>query len=404
MNRKKLLKSNRKGSIVGLTLIVLMVLLVMGVGMLSLGLRGRILALRSASEIAARCAADAGLTKALFEMNEKLKAKPWSDSSLPQAADEALPNCDAIFSYTTTGDSSNGFTIESIGSYGWAQKEVNSTLRLKSIFEYAIFAQGAIWLRQGTTVSRYNFGAGDEPLVVGTNSTTTGAVTMLSGVTVEGDVVVGAGGNPATVINSKKEANITGQTYAGAEMCTLPSITVPAALQALPSGGILSGPNTLTGPAKYDSINLGAGSKITINGPVSLYITGSINIGNTAQMVIVDANTNPNASLTMYVGGNLTTQNGAAINNLTKKPKKLQMYGLDSCTKINLMNAGVLYGVVYAPNADVHLYNSFEIYGSVVSKSFVQDVSSNFHYDGSLRNASVNDEFVRFVVKRWREE
>ena len=83
-------QSKRKGSVIVLMLLAVVVLSVMGVGLLSLGLRGRTIAIRNTSKIAARCAADAGLTKAVFEMNEKLKVKPWDGSTLPQATNETL--------------------------------------------------------------------------------------------------------------------------------------------------------------------------------------------------------------------------------------------------------------------------------------------------------------------------
>jgi choice-of-anchor A domain-containing protein len=104
------------------------------------------------------------------------------------------------------------------------------------------------------------------------------------------------------------------------------------------------------------------------------------------------------------VGGNILLDNGSAINNLTMDTHKLKIYGLDTCTKIDIKNSGTLYGAIYAPNADIHLYNSVEVYGSVVGKSFTQDVSANVHYDASLRKASINDVGVRFVVKNWHEE
>ncbi len=71
MNRGKLLQSKTKGSVMALVLIAIVILLVTGAGLLSLGLHSQILALRTASDIAARCAADAGLTKALYQMNQK---------------------------------------------------------------------------------------------------------------------------------------------------------------------------------------------------------------------------------------------------------------------------------------------------------------------------------------------
>jgi hypothetical protein len=51
MNRKKLLKSERKGTVMALMLVALMVLLLTGVGLLSMGLRSRIFALRTASDM-----------------------------------------------------------------------------------------------------------------------------------------------------------------------------------------------------------------------------------------------------------------------------------------------------------------------------------------------------------------
>lgn len=403
MNRKKMPKSRRKGSIVTLTMIALILLLLIGVGTLSLGLRGRILALRAASEIVARTSADAGLVKALFEMNEKLKVKPWSDSNLPQVTDEALPNCSAIFSYTVTGDSDSGYSIESIGNYGWVQKKVSSTLQLKSIFEYGIFVDSKMVLKGGTTIDGYNYEAG-ETLKIGTNNTSGAAITAKMGVTINGDVVVGVGGNPDNVIDNPHEAVITGGVYTMSQEYELPPIIVPQYLQDLPSQGILSNPTTISGDTKYDSVNLSNSNIVTINGDVTLYVVGNLILDNSAQIQIVDASTNPDASLTIYLGGNLENKNGGKINNSSLDAKKLKIFALDTCTFMNFKNSGVFYGAIYAPNADVHLYNSFEMHGSVICDSFYQDVNANFHYDAALRKANVDDEAVRFVVKRWSEE
>jgi len=76
MNKNRPLQLKRKGSAIILVLIAIVILLAAGTGLLSLGLQNRIFVIRNASDIAARCAVDAGLTKALFEMNEMLKVKP----------------------------------------------------------------------------------------------------------------------------------------------------------------------------------------------------------------------------------------------------------------------------------------------------------------------------------------
>jgi len=404
MNTKKLLKSKRKGTVMALMLVALMVLLLTGVGLLGMGLRSRIFALRTASDIAARSAADAGLAKALFEMNKKLKVKPWNDSTLPQITNEVLPGCDATFSYTITGNSSSGYTVESAGNYSRAERKVNATLRLQTPFEYGIFVQSSMVLKNGTTIDWYNYNADDKNLQIGTNSTAGAAITAKLGVIINGDVVVGVDADPGEVVDNAHEAVITGDVYAMPEEYELPSVTVPQYLQLLPSQGVLTNSTTISSSAKYDSINLSAGNIAKIDGAVTLYVIGNLILDNSAQLQIVDASTNPDASLTVYLGGNLVNKNGGLFNNETLNAGKLKIYGLDTCTRMDFMNSGVFYGAIYAPNADVHLYNSFEFFGSVIANSFRQDVNADLHYDASLRNATVNDEAVRFVVKRWCEQ
>ncbi|NIP23215.1 MAG: hypothetical protein GWN67_10220, partial [Phycisphaerae bacterium] len=92
-----------------------------------------------------------------------------------------------------------------------------------------------------------------------------------------------------------------------------------------------------------------------------------------------------------------------AINNLTKDPSKLKIFGLDSCTNIDFKNSGTFYGAIYAPDADVHLYNSFTLYGAVVANSFLQDVNANFYYDMNLREVDATMIGVEMVIKRWSE-
>jgi len=47
--------------------------------------------------------------------------------------------------------------------------------------------------------------------------------------------------------------------------------------------------------------------------------------------------------------------------------------------------------------------NSATVYGAVVGKTFDMQNSGVFMYDASLRDVSMNDELVRFEIKRWYE-
>lgn len=412
MYRKKLTQLKRGGFALALVLCGVILMLIVGVGVLRLGTSQRMLGVRTSSEIAARSAADAGVTQALYTMNKMLEKKNWNDNSLPQASYVPLPNTDASYSYQVTkitlADSNDDvYAIKSIGKNGRYKKTVDCTLELKSVFEYAIFGSSSIMLRNGTTVGAYNMSADDTPLQIGTNSTDAGAITTKTGVTIDGDIVVGAGGDPSVVIDSKFEAAITGSTYPLIIKNKTPSVTVPQYLLNMPSSGALTTATTISSSAVYDSINLASdpnkGSTIMIDGNVELYIIGDIKLGNSDTIQIVDPNTNPNASLTIYLGGNLTIDNGGSINNLTTDPHKLKIFGLDTCTNIDFKNSGSFYGAIYAPNADIHFYNSVTVYGSIVGDSFTQDAAANFYYDMSLREASPTEIGVQLKIKRWSE-
>jgi hypothetical protein len=396
----KMRHSKKRGSAIPLAVVAVMILLAMGTGLLSLGLQSRIISIRTASDIAARSAADAGLIKALFEMNEKLKVKPWNDSSLPFGTNISLPNCDAVYSYTVTGDLSSGYTVESTGIFNQAQRTVSCTLQLQGPFEAAIFTENGMELNNSAVVDWYNNTEDDKIMQIGTNNTASGSVVLRNSATVYGDVVVGMGGDPGTVINDYG-ATVTGDTRALTERYVMQSVTVPEWLESLPSSGAIpndTNDTTITTSARYSSINLGNSETVTISGDITLYITGDIILGNSAELGIEN-----NASLILYLGGDFEGKNSSAVNNENYDAHKLKIYGLDSCENIQFMNSTHFYGAIYAPNADVIMNNSANIYGSVVSKSFDQRNSATFNYDVTLREVSISDEAVYFTITNWHE-
>ncbi|UCF43548.1 MAG: hypothetical protein JSV99_01065, partial [Planctomycetota bacterium] len=401
---KRLLQSVRKGSALPLVMAAVLILFVMGMGLLSLGMHSRILAIRAGSEIVARCAADAGLTQAVYEMNEKLKIQPWDDSTLPLATGQGLPGCSASFSYTVTGDLAGGYYLESIGNYILADRKVSCILPLQGPFEKAIFVQGALILKAGTTIDGYNSGdpsITDVELTIGTNSTLADSIILNSGVTVDGDVVVGPSGVLADVIQD--HGATTDDQYSLTEEVEFPPVTAPE----LTNMGILNihGTTVVIGPA--DS---GHYSKITIKradepgilqisgGEVVLEVSGDIEIGQDCEIIIT-----PDASLTSYVGGDLNADNNAGINNQST-PGDFTLYGTGTDQTFTIRAKSDMLGAVYAPNADITVMATGDVYGSFVGNSFQMMSGGNFYYDEALKEVSINDEAVQFVVRCWSEE
>jgi len=400
VNMSKAPQSKEPGAAIVLVVLAVVILFLMGVGLLSLGLRSRMLAIRTASGIKARCAADAGLTKAVFEMNEKLKTKPWDSSTLPEADEQLF---DATFSYTVTGDIGSGYIIESIGRSGQAEKRVYAEIELQGLFEISILTQGDLVLKSNTLIGGYNSldpNDTDVEVKIATSSVLADGIVLNSGVVVDGDVLVGVGGDVDMVI--KDLGGTTGARYPMLEEPVFPEVTPP---ELADKGNIeLENGGTRTiNPAdsgEYTEIILKNDAILKIDGEdVVLYVTGDIDLGQDSEIKIEEG-----ASLTLYLDGDFEAGNSAGINN-KNSPTKFKLYGTGEAGQcLDLKAKSENFGAVYAPDAVIIVRADGDVYGSLVAEELEFKAGSDFYYDEALRNVGVDDEGVRFVIKGWREE
>ena len=392
-------RSLRNGSAMPLAVLVIVIACVIGVGLLGMGSGKRLISVRVNTRLLARAAADAGIEKALYGMNEMLKVKPWDSSLLPSVTDEDLPHSGAAYDYQVTGTIGSGYSIQSTGARNSAVKTVTCDLELKGIFDYALLTKYGMVLANGSTVDWINFGADDDLLKIGTQDTTAGALELKNDSVINGDVVCGAGGDPSIVVKDQG-ADITGDIYSTPMEQELPSVSVPTWLAAPPAQDDIKNSDTLyaSDSGKYEAITLKNSEVLTISGDVTLYIAGDITLGNGAGIEI-----NPNSSLTLYIGGDLEGKNSSGFNNLTKDSTKLKMYALDTCEDIEFKNNSDFYGALYAPDADIILHNTSDMHGSIIGETYDQKNSGTFYYDAALREVSMDDEAVRFVIRNWSE-
>ena len=198
-----------------LVVVFLAVSVLMGYGLLSLGFNARIKALRHTEDITAIASAEAGITRAIYLMDEKLKAEyVWDNTTLGDLAitDAAIINSDGAYSFTITGSPLAGFSIESTGTAGIAERTFYATTMLKTVYEYSIAVKGDITLYSGSLIEGYNSSTGETGLstLIGTNSTNNNSVTVQPGAKIKGDLVVGINGEPNDVIDNR--GTITGST------------------------------------------------------------------------------------------------------------------------------------------------------------------------------------------------
>ena len=110
--------------------------------------------------------------------------------------------------------------------------------------------------------------------------------------------------------------------------------------------------------------------------------------------------------MTIYLDGDIVSGNGSSIG--TENPSKdaltIQLYGTgEGEQNFDIKAKNEWTGVIYAPNANIDLYAKGDAYGAIVANSFEFKAGGNYYYDEALREVSLEDEGVSFVVERWYE-
>ena len=402
MAKKKTNKPNTKraGSILPLTAAMVVILLAIGLGLIRLGLGARMQAALTTAQISARLAADSGLEQAQRLMQKKLADElTWDNTTLPAATDVHLPDSDARFSYTVTGDPDNSFLITSTGQSGRGEKTVCSIIVKKSLWK-GIGVKEGIDIKVGATFSTDPAGS---DFAIRTNSTKDSAITLKNDTVIPGDVVIGEGGVAEDVISGKATSVIEGDVYDSPPL-DFPPVTAPAFLTSLlPTIYVYQPGVPITGNVKFTSLNVPPGGVQTVVGSCNIYVTGDIVLGNNAEFIVASDPNTASSSLSLYVGGDLEAKNSVGIDNETDNPANLQIYGLDTCEHIDLKAKGdIFFGYVYAPDADLDVYAKNQLAGAFVANSFTLKNSTNFTYIPAA-NPDIDNHEVTLTTRRWWE-
>ena len=399
MRDRRCMRCGRRdgGAVLVLLLAISAVVATLGTGMLTLGYQTRIRATRTAQDMAARVAADAGLTHAIHTLQTQFDDGSLDLDALPSQTDASPANFEGTFTYSVTSDESGQYTITCVGTFQDAERTVEATLGSSGMsFSHALFAQSRLTLYNSARIEEYNSQPGGAPLKIGTNSTDSEAIVLKNGSYVDGDVVVGAGGDPSDVIKDEG-GTYTGSVYAQGADNPLPSVVVPGALASASSQGQIRNDITISSSGKYSNINLGNSEALTIEGDIELYVTGDVVLGNSAEIRISEG-----SSLILYLDGDIEGKNGSQFNNLTEDPARLIIMGTETCADIRLKNSGDMYAVIYAPQAAVISDNSATIWGSITADTCDLKNSATLYYDASLADQSVGDAGT-LELGSWRE-
>ncbi len=280
----------------------------------------------------------------------------------------------------------------------------------QSLFDYGIFGDEGVELSGNAQIDSYDSRVGEygEENVgdqgdAGTNASYYSCLFLRNNSEINGDAIVGPGADPASVIVTQNNSNITGEKSALDEEKELPSIPAP---EGLPWRGDYSvGQNdtdTINENGEYMSFILESNSKVAITADVTLYISGEFSMKSNTQLEMAEG-----VTLTIYLGGTFKQRSDSQINNLSQDPAKLQIYGTENFTStMNLKSNSSLYGAVYVPDATVHYHSNADLFGAVVANYVEIHSNSRLHYDLALGDlASIySEESNSYRVKSWQEK
>jgi len=269
--------------------------------------------------------------------------------------------------------------VSTARSYEMRQISVYAELGSMSFFNFAVFADETMQINGNPVIDSYdsrlgNYGGsniaanGD----IGTNSISSGGVSLVGNATVNGDAEVGPGANPSSVVSVGPNAVLNGNAAAASG---IKSYTA-AATTGISQGNLrIAGNTTYTlaaGTYRFDSLSITGKGRLQALGPVEIYVDGSVNIGGNG--VVTQANLPPN--FIIYV----TTSD-----------------------TVSLHGNGAFYGAVYAPDSHVHNVGNGELYGAVVSNTYQQSGNGNVHYDEALNEIGSNAN-AGVTMKSWNEQ
>lgn len=235
---------------------------------------------------------------------------------------------------------------------------------------------------------------------VGTNGTHLGCIDLASNSRIYGDAVSGPESDPDSVIITRGNAEIFGEKSSLSEENPMPPVPLPEELPYMGDYSLGGGSDTIDESGEYSSFRLDSNSTVTLTADLTLYITGEFLMRSNTKLEIADG-----VKATIYLGGTFTQNSNTQINNLSQDPTKLLMLGTDSFNgEMEWRSNTDFWGAVYVPKADVNFRSNIDFHGSISSKSFQFNSNARIHYDLALAALALDGaDGTPFTVKSWQE-
>lgn len=417
-NAKIMRRNEEQGSVLVFSVLVLTILVLLAAPFLFQLSNEHKLTDKSFKSMAALSLAEAGVERAIWELNHG-NILSWSgDDSLRTMAISSFQTSDGIVIGDIDIRIENPLganpVIEATGRVPYpGSLEVNRTTRVEleikgfTPFDYAVFGEEGIQTNVDTDTNSYDSRLGEYDVDgnkdsygnIGTNSINNGGITLYDDSEISGNAYTGLGSDPSQVIVLNDTSEIYKHQLALSNQKELPSIIPP---ENLPYRGLHfltdGASGTINQSGKYSSFILLNNATTTIEADITIYVTGEFLMRNNTTLII-----DPGAKVRIYLGDSFDISQGSMLMNQTEDPTKLLILGTDSFNGTMYWGSNCdFYGAIYAPRANIeYAAPYFDVFGSVVAKKLISNAHYDIHYDKALSDIKLTGR--SFAVKSWQE-
>jgi len=377
---------------------------------------------RTFKSVAALNLAEAGVERAIWELNYG-DISTWTGDSTTRTltmssvqTSEGDAVGDIVISISNPESSSP--VVESTGKILFRNSDtVDRTLSvelakdLAPIFDNALFGNSGITMAGNSFVDSFdsrdgiyggdNIGSNGH---IATNNTSYGCITLENLATVFGDAKIGENGDPDDILLLNSAVVHGDKSALSASKPILP-IPIPEglvfkgnySLDVPTKGGI----DTISESGEYSSFFIDENSTVTIDGDVILTVTGEFSMAKNAEICILEG-----SSLQIYMGGTFIQDKDSGFNASTDDPTALFLYGAEGFTsEMTWYSNSDFYGSIYLPSSTFNLQSNIDIYGAMSANYVIVASNARIHYDFALLDADgLKLELSNYYVKSWHEK
>ena len=379
-----------------LLLVLILLLIVMGVGGAYLGLASRnfAAALGERDGEIAFAVAESGLDAAVHELNVGIDP----DGDGPGAVAGRLGMDDYRVEIRPSGPAR--YVLQAEGRRDKTRRTLTAVVESSpggaDRFRSAIFGDRYVHLGEAAAVDSYDSAESDYAEALrdrvrdapyagdAGHVRSNGDVRLDANAKVFGDVTTGENGEAYVQSNAHVDSSTTRAT----EPLEMPPVEIPD----LPAGPAMRVPDRsmqVLGPGtiRLSELTVGRSATLVLQGPATLVVDGFR--AETQATIMVDGKGGP---VTLIGTGEFRLDPTADWRSVAKNPQELSLK-LTGSGAASLTGRGEFFGTVYAPNADLSVDGSLEVFGALAARSVSLGNYARLHYDQAVGPASPGPEF-----------